>query len=145
MNPHHVPPATPRFETGGQLLEALSAGDFEHVASAFEADASLSALLPRGFREWQGATAIGGAFAGWFGNVEEFEVTDASIGQLGRLLQMRWRLRLRGVRFGSEPMVVEQHVCAATGPHDRIQHMSLLCSGFWPEHVDAQPERDNDD
>ncbi len=145
MNQSPVSPPTPCFETAGQLLEALGAADFEHLASAFEVDASLSALLPGGFRGWEGSTAISAAFERWFGNVEEFELADSSIGQVGERLQMHWRLRLRGPRFGDDPMVVEQHVYATTGPNDRLQHMSLLCSGFWPEPADAQHERKSND
>ncbi len=138
MNQPGVSPPTPCFEAAGQLLEALGAADFEQLAAAFEVDASLSALLPSGFREWEGPTAISGAFERWFGNVDEFELADASVGQIGQLLQMRWRLRLRGLRFGSDPMIVEQNIYATTGPNDRVQHMSLLCSGFWPEPTDPK-------
>ena len=103
---------------------------------ALEVDAQLSALLPKGFREWSGADEICGMFEKWFGDVDEYEVADVAVGAVGALLQMRWRLRVQGPRFGSEPMVVEQHVYAATGPTGRIGRMSLLCSGFWPEHGD---------
>jgi hypothetical protein len=33
-------------------------------------------------------------------------------------------------------MVVEQHAYARTDPGGRIEHMSLLCSGFWPDTAD---------
>ena len=52
-------------------------------------------------------------------------------------LQLTWRLRLKGERLGDESMIVEQHVYAATGASGRIERMSLLCSGFWEEHVDG--------
>jgi hypothetical protein len=75
-------------------------------------------------------------FERWFGDVEKCEVADAAVGQVGPLLQLRWRIRLQGPRLGNKPMVVEQHAYATTGPNGRIQQMSLLCSGFWDEHVD---------
>jgi hypothetical protein len=73
-----------------------------------------------------------------------FEVTDASVGEVGALLQLRWRLRLRGARLGDVAMVVEQHAYAATGATGRIERMSLLCSGFWKEHyrTELQPAAD---
>ena len=130
-----APDATSHFAAAGLLLDALAAHDFARVAAALDTDATLSALLPRGFREWAGADAIAGAFETWFGDVDDFEVADASVGQVGALLQMRWRLRVGGGRFGAAQMVIEQHVYAATGKGGRIEKMSLLCSGFWPEHV----------
>jgi ketosteroid isomerase-like protein len=116
------------------LLDALAARDFDAVADAFEPDATLAALLPRGHDDWEGATAIRGAFERWFGDVESLEVADASIGRIGDLLQLRWRLRVQGgPRFGAGPMVVEQHASAHRGSTGRIGRMSLLCTGFWPQ------------
>ena len=130
-------PSVPQFAVAGSFLESLAARDFDRLATALDDDASLSALLPRGFDEWRGAEAITGAFVGWFGDVDEFEVVDASVGQVGSRLQLRWRVRVRGGRFNDDAMVVEQHVYAATGATGRIRAMSLLCSGFCKEHVDV--------
>jgi hypothetical protein len=130
-------PSAPHFAVAGTFLEALAGHDFEGLATALDPDASLSALLPRGFCEWQGASEICARFETWFGDVDQFEVVDASVGLVGALLQLRWRLRLQGARLGEEPKVVEQHAYAAAGPNGRIHHLSLLCSGFWPEHPDA--------
>ena len=59
------------------------------------------------------------------------------MGQVGALLQLTWRLRLKADRLGEEPMIVEQHVYASTGAGGRIERLTLLCSGFWEEHVDG--------
>jgi ketosteroid isomerase-like protein len=127
----------PHFAVAGEFLEALAAHDFERLAVALEPDASLTALVPKGLREREGAAEICDQFETWFGDVEEFEVADAFVGQVGSLLQLRWRLRLQGARLGEEPMVVEQQAYAATGPNGRIQRLRLLCSGFCREHPDA--------
>jgi hypothetical protein len=127
----------PGFVAAGALLEALVTRDFERLAGTLTTDASLAALLPRGFDEWQGAAAIRSAFFGWFGEADEFEVVDASIGQVGSRLQLRWRIRVRAARFGGDPMVVEQNVYAETAPDGRIAHLALLCSGFCREHDDG--------
>jgi hypothetical protein len=131
------PPAPPHFAVAGIVLDALSAHDFARFDDALDVDASMSALLPRGFREWQGASEICAQFERWFGDVDRFEVAEATVGQVGGLLQLTWRLRLKGERLGDEPMIVEQHVYAATGPGGRIERLSLLCSGFWEERVDG--------
>jgi hypothetical protein len=136
MNTTYESASAPHFAVAGLVLEALASHDFERLATALDDDASLAALLPRGFREWQGAAEICAVFDRWFGNVEKCELADAAVGQVGPLLQLRWRMRLQGVRLGDRPMVVEQHAYATTGPNGRIQRMSLLCSGFWNEHID---------
>ena len=133
-------PPEPHFAAAATLIDALVAHDFEHLASAFETNATLLALLPGGFREWHGAGEIGEVFAHWFGDVDEFDVTDVTVGDVGPLLALRWRLRLRGARLGDAARVVEQHAYAVTNPTGRIGRMSLLCSGFWREHdVSSSP------
>jgi hypothetical protein len=130
-------PVAPQFAVAGSLLEALVASDFDRLAALLDSDASLSALLPGGFTEWHGPAAIAGAFEGWFGDVEASELIDASLGQVGRRLQLRWQLRLRGARFGNQARVVEQYAYADTGSNGRIQRLALLCSGFCKEHPDG--------
>ena len=135
------PSSNPHFATAGVLVEALAAHDFGGLAAALEPDATMATLLPRGFVEWRGAGEICAAFEKWFGDVEDFELADASVGQVGALLQLRWRVRLQGIRFGADPMVAEQCLYATTGPNARITHIRLLCSGFWSEHFTTSPLR----
>jgi hypothetical protein len=127
------PTANPHFAIAGVLVEALAAHDFDGMSAALETDATMAALLPRGNVSWEGAADICAAFATWFGDVEEYELADVSVGQVGDLLQFRWRVRVRGVRFGAEPMIAEQCVYASTGPNARIDRIRLLCSGFWSD------------
>jgi hypothetical protein len=126
MDTTDTPPTPPQFAVAGSFLEALAAHDFERLAGVLDADASMAALLPRGFDEWHGAAGV-----------DEFEVVDASVGQVGSRLQLRWRVKVRGGRRGDEPMIVEQHAYADTAPTGRIRAMSLLCSGFCREHLDV--------
>lgn len=133
MDTTTAPPPALQFSVAGSFLEALAAHDFDRFAVALDDDASLFALLPRGFREWHGPAEIIGAFNGWFGDAEQFEVADAWVGQVGTRLQLRWRVRVRTPRFGDEAMIVEQHVYADTAATGRITSMSLLCSGFCKE------------
>lgn len=131
--------STPPFAVGGAVLEAVAAQRFDELAALLDPDASLLALLPPGFMEWHGAPEISRMFRQWFGDVELFEVVDASVGQVGDVLQLRWRLRLGAPRFGLGVRVIEQHVNAATGPDGRITRLSLLCSGFRDEQPDTVP------
>ncbi|MGZ4677350.1 MAG: nuclear transport factor 2 family protein [Acidimicrobiia bacterium] len=131
------PTVTPHFAVAGSFLEALAARDFDRLATTLDDDATLSALLPRGFDEWNGADAIAAAFARWFGSATSFEVADASVGQVGPRLQLRWRVRVLDPSRGEGRMVVEQNVYAETTSEGRIAGMALLCSGFCPETPDA--------
>jgi hypothetical protein len=137
MDITETPPAAPQVAVAGSLLEALAAGDFDRLAAVLDDGASLAALLPGGFREWHTPAGIAAAFEGWFGDVEASELIGASLGQVGRRLQLRWQLRLRGARFGRQARVVEQYAYADTAPDGRIDRMALLCSGFYKEHVDV--------
>jgi ketosteroid isomerase-like protein len=129
--------STVEFAVAGSWLEALAVSDFTRLTTVLDKDAAFSALLPRGFREWRGAANIAAVFEGWFGDVEQCELIDASVGQVGSRLQMRWQLRLRGPRLGPSACVVEQYAYADTASTGRIQSMRLLCSGFCPEPFDA--------
>jgi hypothetical protein len=129
--------ASPQFATAGCLLEVMAAHDFSQLTAVLDPDAALSALLPRGYDEWHGAPAICAQFETWFGNTTDYEVVDAAVGQVGSLLELRWRLRVRADRLGDDAKLVEQHVYATTGPTGRIESMRLLCSGFREEHVDV--------
>ncbi len=119
------------------IVDALAVGDFDQIAAALADDASLTALLPRGLRECDGAAAICEAFAGWFGGLDELDVIEHRSAPVGDLAQMQWRLHARGERLGDGPRVVEQHVFARIDADGRIQSMTLLCSGFQVAPIDG--------
>jgi SnoaL-like protein len=125
--------STPTLSIADVFLRHLAAGDFEQLATLFEPDVSLSALLPGGLREWHGSERVSGAFAKWFGSVDNCELVETAVGHVGPRLQLRWRARVRGGSFGDAAFVVEQHIYADPGPTGRIQAMSMLCSGFAKE------------
>lgn len=127
------PNTEPGFAAAGVFLERLATGDFSRLAAALEEDATLRALLPRRFREWEGREAVCEAFTEVLGGMDEYVVLDATVGLIGTRLQLSWRLRVRGGRLGPEVFVVEQQAYADTGPTGRIQSLSLVCSGFCQE------------
>jgi len=96
------------------------------------AEARLRAMLPRRTLELQGSAAVADQFQTWFGDADEFEVVDASIGAIGGRLHLSWRLRVRSARADHRGWdVVEQQAYADTS--DCIETLDLLCSGFHPE------------
>jgi hypothetical protein len=118
----------------GAFLEGLAAQDFSRIAATLDDDAHLTALVPSGFKQWHGPDQIGATFRRWFGDVDEFDLVDASVGKVGQRLHLRWRARVQApARFGVGCFVVEQQVYADTGPDGRLAQLFLLCSGFCRE------------
>jgi hypothetical protein len=131
-------PAEPGLAAAGLFLERIAAADFARLGTALEADIALKALLPRGFREWDGRDAVCDAFAGMLGGMDTYTVLDATVGLVGTRMQLAWRLQVSGGRLGPEQFVVEQTAYADAGPTGRLQSMSLVCSGFCKEHPAAE-------
>ena len=125
--------AVPQFALAGSFLEGLAAQDFARLGGALAADACLRALLPAGLREWAGAGAIADRFARWFGDTQDFDLIEATVGEVGGRLHLHWRLRLRAERLGAGWFTVEQQVYADTDVSGRIAGLDLLCTGYRPE------------
>jgi hypothetical protein len=123
----------PQFALAGSFLEGLAAQDFAQLGAALAAGARLRALLPRGLREWTGAEVIAGQFARWFGDTDDFELVEATVGEVGGRLHLHWRLRLRAERLGAGWFTVEQQVYADAADGGRIVRLDLLCTGYRPE------------
>ena len=132
-SPAEAPSAEPAFAAAGLFLEQLAARDFAGLKVALEPDATLKALLPRGFCEWEGREEVCDAFAGMLGGTEEYAVLEATVGLVGTRLQLAWRLRVSGGKVGPHNHVVEQQSYADPGPTGRIRSISLVCSGFCRE------------
>ena len=123
----------PRWSVGGIFLEALAQRDFDRLAATLEPNVRFRAMLPPGPMEWQGPDAVTEAFRSWFGEPNEFELVDATVGEVGQRLHLSWRLRVRPAPFGIGDgwHVIEQQAYADAG--DAIASLELLCSGFQPE------------
>ena len=127
----------PQFALAGLFLESLASQDFARLGEAVASDVRLRALLPPGLREWTGAEVVEGQFARWFGDTEDFELIEATVGEVGGRLHLHWRLRLRAQRLGAGWFTVEQQAYADTGDGGRITRLDLLCTGYRPGGDDA--------
>jgi hypothetical protein len=128
---NHIPASTvPQFALAGVFLEGLAAQDFSRLGDALAADARLRALLSPGLREWTGASVIAGQFGHWFGDTQDFELVEATVGEVADRLHLHWRLRLRAERLGPGWFTVEQQVYVDTGASGRITGLDLLCTGY---------------
>lgn len=121
----------PRFAVAGAFLEALADADFERLAACLHETCTMRALLPRGHCDWDGATAITEQLATWFGAPARIELIDATVGEVGSKVHLRWRLRSLRTPDSTTWLVVEQQ--AYVDADDRIRSIDLLCSGFHPE------------
>jgi len=119
--------------TAAAFLQGLADQDFAQLGGALAADARLRALLPKGLREWTGDEEIAGQFAHWFGDTTDFELVEATLGEVGGRLQLRWRLRLRAERLGAGWFTVEQHAYGDAGADGRLARLDLVCTGYRPE------------
>jgi hypothetical protein len=125
--------AVPQFALAGSFLEGLAVQDFARLGRALAADACMRALVPSGLREWTGADAIADRFAHWFGDTQDFDLVEATVGEVGGRLHLHWRMRLRAERLGAGWFTVEQQVYADTDDSGRIAGLDLLCTGYRPE------------
>ena len=123
----------PRWSVGGIFLEALATRDFQRLATTLGSNVRFRAMLPPGPMEWQGPDAVTEAFRSWFGEPDEFQLVDATVGEVGQRLHLSWRLRVRPAPFGIGDgwHVIEQQAYADA--IDTITSLELLCSGFQPE------------
>jgi len=119
--------------TAAAFLQGLADQDFDALVGTLAADARLRALLPKGLREWTGDEEIAGQFARWFGDTTDFELVEATLGEVGGRLQLRWRLRLRAERLGPGWFTVEQHAYGDAGADGRLARLDLVCTGYRPE------------
>ncbi len=137
-SPTQPPDATDagRFALAGAFVEAIAAQDFGLLAATLEDDIVMRALLPRGFVEYTGAAEVTAAFTGWFGDVEAFELVDATIGDIAGRTLLRWRARVIKPAKGEGWLLIEQQALADVGEVRRIGQLDLLCSGYRPEQHD---------
>lgn len=122
-----------RWSVGGVFLEALASRDYRKMAGTLGPAVRFRAMLPPGPMNWAGPDEVAGAFSTWFGEADEFELVDATVGEVGGRLHLSWRLRLRPAPFGKGAgwHVIEQQAYADAG--ETIRSIDLLCSGFRPE------------
>ncbi len=124
-----------RWSVGGVFLEALATRDYEQMASTLSEGVKFRAMLPPGPMDWSGAKKVAGVFTSWFGDAEDFEVVDATVGEIGGRLHLSWRLRVRPAPsgIGDGWHTIEQQAYADAT--ETIETLDLLCSGFHPDRI----------
>jgi hypothetical protein len=131
-------PAPPQaWSVAGALLDGLSNRDFDLMSACLAPDVRFRCLLPRGPVEVTGADEAMALFRRWFGGEDAFEVLDASVGQIGPRIYLRWRVRMHPTDDPADERVVEQH--SFTSGNEVIRSLDLVCSGFHSSTAPARP------
>ncbi|MDT4919481.1 MAG: hypothetical protein QOI15_383, partial [Pseudonocardiales bacterium] len=120
-----------RWSVAGVFLEALARRDFDTMHTCLDPAIRFRALIAAGVLDLHGPNETVGQLRVWFGEHGLVEVVDASIGQLGPRVYLRWRIRRGRLGDPDSFQVVEQHAFATVG--GRIESLDLLCSGFQAE------------
>jgi SnoaL-like protein len=130
-NSCEVPVRTPPTE---RLLDALTTRDFDALAACLEPSATMRALLPRGFAEYENADQIVGAFEFWFGGANRFEVVASSVDDVAGTIHASWRFRVDKTPRGTEGWhTIEQQVFVRGSR--RVESIDLMCTGFIAEEA----------
>ena len=133
MSVTESPQQVARWSVGGAFLEALANRDYQQMAATLAPEVRLRAMLPPGPMNREGPAGVAEVFNSWFGGAENFELIDATVGEVSGRLHLSWRLRVKPAPFGIGDgwHIIEQQVYADAG--DTIRSLDLLCSGFHPE------------
>jgi hypothetical protein len=120
-----------QWPIAGLFLDALARRDFGAMTACLAPDVHFRALVPPGGLDSSGPDATISHFRRWFDGKPGFEIVDASIGQVGPRLYLRWRVRVAAPGDPDSALLVEQHVFVTATTH--IESVDLLCSGFQPD------------
>ncbi len=100
------------------------------MAECLDADIKFRGLVPPGPFEVTGRAEVVARFRRWFGGPDSLEILDATIGDIGPKVYLRWRVAMTPASDSEPSRLVEQHFFAIVD--DRITSLDLLCSGFVP-------------
>ena len=126
--------ATPKINveeaTGEDFVVALSDRNSERLEACFHPDVRMRALVPSGFQELKGPSAVVVRLNSWFADAESIQVLEKNVYRVADRLHIRYRFRER--YSDGESDIIEQD--AYCDFHEgQIVAMDLLCSGFRPE------------
>jgi tRNA 2-thiouridine synthesizing protein A len=119
---------------GTELVAALADRSAKRLEECFRSEARLRALVPSGFREREGSSAVAATFMAWFAEAESIQVLDQGADRIGGRLRLRYRFRER-YADGAVKVIEQQAFCDVKD--GRIVSIDLLCSGHVPEPSDA--------
>lgn len=116
---------------GTSFINALAKRDFDELTRCFHPNVKSRLLIPAALITPPDAKAVSARFRQWFGEADQFEMTDSRVSMLGNRLAMLYTLQLRE---GERWFVVQQQTYGDVR-NGCIETFDLLCSGFQPMPV----------
>jgi hypothetical protein len=118
-------------QIGEQIVKCLGARDFEGLADHFHPQVICRVLIPAGLVTPLDVPSLMSKFRQWFGEADQFNIEGSEITQVGDLLHIGYRIRLRE---GDLWYLVEQQTYSQL-EGGSITRFDLLCSGFRLDHA----------
>jgi TusA-related sulfurtransferase len=116
--------------TGEDFVVALADGDSQRLEACFHPEVRLRALVPSGFQELKGSSAVVARLRSWFSEAESIQVLEKNVYYVADRLQIRYRFRELYSDGDSE--IIEQNAYCELR-QGQIASLDLLCSGHRPE------------
>jgi hypothetical protein len=113
-------------DVASRFLDALARRDFEGLASTFNPDGRLRALVPSALREAEGRDAVAERFRIWNGDAEDWELLESETEELADVVKLRWRVASTDPELGR---TVYEQTAYAEIDGGGIARMNLVCSG----------------
>lgn len=98
------------------------------MADCLDPSVRFRGLVTRGPIDGVGRDAVMPWLRKWFDGPDALEIVDATVGEVGPKLYLRWRVTMSPGTPGAAVRLVEQHVFATID--GSIVSFDLLCSGF---------------
>jgi hypothetical protein len=128
-----VPPTSSEEAIGDAYVRALADRDPMRLQACFQPDVQLRALVPPGFQESEGSTAVIARLESWFGAAESIEILSKDIYHVANRLHVRYRFR-EHYSDGDSEIIEQDTYCDVR--EGLIEAIDILCSGHQPEPMD---------
>ncbi len=115
---------------GEAFVSALAGRDSERIARCLHPEVQLRALVPSGFQESQGVTAVMARLQSWFGQAESIEILKKEVYHVADRLRIHYRFLERYSDSDSEIIEQDAYCDVRRG---LISAIDFLCSGHLPE------------
>jgi TusA-related sulfurtransferase len=119
--------------TGEDFVVALSDRDSERLEACFHLEVRMRALVPPGYQELRGSSAVVARLNSWFAQAESIQVLDKKVYRVADRLHIRYRFRELYAHGDSEIIEQDAYCDLREG---QIAAIDLLCSGHRPEPRD---------
>jgi TusA-related sulfurtransferase len=116
--------------TGEDFVVALSDRDSERLEACLHLDVRMRALVPSGFQERRGPSAVASQLLSWFAEAESIQVLEKNVYRVADRLHLRYRFRER-YSHGKSEIIEQDAYCDLR--EGTITALDLLCSGHRPE------------